>query len=97
MTKTSLALPFLLLLSGFARDAKPQAPPLIDTQAASPYRIAVNVDLVVLHATVRDRQGRVQHGITHLGDDVCHPLMGDWGEGAACGHQRTPSGPGEDV
>jgi Ca-activated chloride channel family protein len=42
------ALP-LLLLAGFAGNVEPQSPP--------PYRISVNVDLVVLHATVRDRKG----------------------------------------
>src|ERR1700752_4623109 len=39
----------LLLLVGFAGDAQPQPPP--------PYRISVNVDLVVLPATVRERTG----------------------------------------
>jgi len=39
----------LLLLIGFVAVAESQAPP--------PYRISVNVDLVVLHATVRDRKG----------------------------------------
>ncbi len=38
----------LMLLIGFAGGAAPQALP--------PYRISVNVDLVVLHATVRDRK-----------------------------------------
>jgi len=38
----------LLLLIGIAGPAAPQVPP--------PYRISVNVDLVVLHATVRDRK-----------------------------------------
>lgn len=40
----------LLLLVGLVGGAEPQAP--------RPYRISVNVDLVVLHATVRDRKGR---------------------------------------
>jgi Ca-activated chloride channel homolog len=44
------ALP-LLLLTVFARGAEPQAAP--------PYRISVNVDLVLLHATVRDLKGRL--------------------------------------
>ena len=48
----------LLLLIGFAGGAESQAPPSIDGQAPRPYRISVNVDLVVLHATVRDRKGR---------------------------------------
>lgn len=46
----------LLLLTGFAGNAQPQPPLTMDVQAP-PYRISVNVDLVVLHATVRDRQG----------------------------------------
>jgi len=41
----------VLLLFGAAGDAEPQAPP--------PFRISVNVDLVVLHATVCDRKGRI--------------------------------------
>src|ERR1019366_4252035 len=48
----------LLLLIGFAGGAESQAPPSIDGQAPRPYRISMNVDLVVLHATVRDRKGR---------------------------------------
>jgi Ca-activated chloride channel family protein len=44
------ALP-LLLLTVFARGAEPQAAP--------PYWISVNVDLVLLHATVRDLKGRL--------------------------------------
>lgn len=40
----------LLLLLSFAAEA--------DGQDLPPYRISVNVDLVVLHATVRDRRGR---------------------------------------
>jgi len=43
------ALPFLLLI-GLAGDAGPQTP--------EPYRISVNVDLVVLHPAVRDGKGR---------------------------------------
>jgi len=39
-----------LLLVGFAGQSSPQAP--------QPFRIAVNVDLVVLNATVQDRKGR---------------------------------------
>ena len=44
-----VALAFLFL-TGLAGDAVPQTP--------QPYRISVNVDLVVLHPTVRDRNGR---------------------------------------
>jgi Ca-activated chloride channel family protein len=43
----ALARPLLLLI----------APALLESQALEPYRVAVNVDLVELHATVRDRQG----------------------------------------
>ena len=39
-----------LLLRGLGGDAQPQV--------EQPYRISVNVDLVVLHPTVRDRKGR---------------------------------------
>src|SRR5690242_18671629 len=49
----------LLLLIGLVGDAETQAPPLMDGQAAHPYRLSVNVDLVVLNATVRDRKGHV--------------------------------------
>jgi len=49
MTAPGMALP-LLLLAGFVGHPSPQA--------AQPYRIAVNVDLVVLNATVQDRKGR---------------------------------------
>jgi Ca-activated chloride channel homolog len=43
------ALPFLLLID-LAGGARPQDP--------QPYRVSVNVDLVVLHATVLDQKGR---------------------------------------
>ncbi|MFN0103776.1 MAG: VWA domain-containing protein [Bryobacteraceae bacterium] len=46
------------LLIGLASMAAPQAPPAIDGPAARPFELSVNVDLVVLHATVRDRKGR---------------------------------------
>src|SRR5579883_3296183 len=49
MTALGMAVP-LLLLVGFAAQPSPQAP--------QPYRIAVNVDLVALNATVQDRHGR---------------------------------------
>ncbi|MEX2260346.1 MAG: VWA domain-containing protein [Bryobacteraceae bacterium] len=45
----ALALPLLFVI-GFAGDAEPQVP--------APYRVSVNVDLVVLHPTVRDRNGQ---------------------------------------
>lgn len=45
----------LLLLAGLAGDA--------GTQPQDPYRISVNVDLVVLHATVRDRKGGFASGL----------------------------------
>jgi Ca-activated chloride channel homolog len=47
-TVSSLALA-MLLLTGFAGNAAPQEP--------EPYKISVNVDLVVLHAAVRNRDG----------------------------------------
>ena len=48
----------MLLLIGFARHAEPQTPPSIDREALRPYRATVNVNLVVLSATVRDQKGR---------------------------------------
>ncbi len=53
----ALALPVLLLIA-LGGDAEPQVSPAIDRQDPGSYRISVNVDLVVLHATVRDRKGR---------------------------------------
>lgn len=43
---------------GAVADAEPQAPQSIDRQAPQPYQISVNVDLVVLNATVRDQKGQ---------------------------------------
>ena len=53
----AVALPLLLLI-GLARVAQPQSPPSIEAQGPPPYQISVNVDLVVLNATVRDGKGR---------------------------------------
>jgi VWFA-related protein len=55
MTSLSLPLLALLLLAG---DAEPQAPPAAEVQGPPAYQISVNVDLVVLNATVRDGKGR---------------------------------------
>jgi Ca-activated chloride channel family protein len=52
ITSTGLALLFLRLAGG----AAPQ-PPLIDAQPEQPFQISVNVDLIVLQSTVRDRKG----------------------------------------
>src|SRR5689334_15747641 len=52
-----VALPLLLLI-GFAGNAGPQAQVSMDHQASGPHRISVNVNLVVLNATVRDQKGR---------------------------------------
>ncbi len=53
----ALALP-LLLLTGCVSVAGPQIPPASAAQEPEEFRISVNVDLVVLHAMVRDRNGR---------------------------------------
>jgi Ca-activated chloride channel homolog len=47
-----------ILVIGFADDARSQVSTSSDGQNPGSYLISVNVDLVVLHATVRDRQGR---------------------------------------
>lgn len=47
-----------LLLIGFVVVADSQAPPPTDNPASQPFRISVNFDLVVLQASVRDRNGR---------------------------------------
>lgn len=52
-----LALPWLLL-GGLAGLARPQTLPPAEALDPAAYRISVNVDLVVLQATVRDRNGR---------------------------------------
>ncbi len=48
----------MLFLIGLASDAEPQVSPASQGQDPGSYRISVNVDLVVLDATVRDRKGR---------------------------------------
>jgi Ca-activated chloride channel family protein len=53
----ALALPALLLIA-LPGHAGPQVSPASGSQDPGSYRISVSVDLVVLHATVRDRKGR---------------------------------------
>jgi VWFA-related protein len=53
---SSLALAALLLIC-LARGGQPQDSPPKQAQDPEPYKISVNVDLVVLHATVRNRDG----------------------------------------
>jgi len=48
----------LVLLIHFAAGAQPGVAAAGNSQDPEPYRISVDVDLVVLHATVLDRQGR---------------------------------------
>ncbi|QOY86431.1 VWA domain-containing protein [Paludibaculum fermentans] len=48
----------LLLFVCFGTGASPRTHSLPGSQPADPYRISVDVDLVVLQATVRDRDGR---------------------------------------
>jgi VWFA-related protein len=53
------ALALLLLLPiGLVGDAESQGSPPVEGQASRPYQVSVNVDLVVLHATVRDQKGQ---------------------------------------
>jgi Ca-activated chloride channel homolog len=47
-----------LLLIGLGGGAEPQAPPSADSPDSQSFRISVNLDLVVLQATVRGRNGR---------------------------------------
>jgi Ca-activated chloride channel family protein len=53
----ALALPSLLLI-GLVGGAELQAPAPAAAQSPGPYQISVNVDFVVLNATVRDGKGR---------------------------------------
>ena len=55
--RTPIVLAMLLLVS-LAGEAEPQALPASEGQDPGPYRISVNVGLVVVHPTVRDRKGR---------------------------------------
>lgn len=48
----------MILLWGILGRAEPQTPPSIAGQDPAPFKIAVNVDLVVLQPTVRDHKGR---------------------------------------
>jgi VWFA-related protein len=53
----TLVLPSLLLIF-LAGGAQPQAPSATEAHGPGPFQISVNVDLVVLNATVRDSKGR---------------------------------------
>ena len=56
----AIVLAFAMFLpTSLAVDAKRQLSPASETQVSEPYRISVNVDLVVLQATVRDRKGQL--------------------------------------
>lgn len=52
-------LPAMLIAAALAADAQRALSPSAERQNPEPYMISVNVDLVVLHATVRDRKGRL--------------------------------------
>jgi VWFA-related protein len=54
----NLLVPAVLVLGGFADGAQSQASQARDGHDRGTYRLSVNVDLVVLHATVRDKDGR---------------------------------------
>jgi len=57
--KTSIAFAFgMFLLIRLTGQAEPQVLPIREGQDQESYRISVNVNLVVLYATVRDREGR---------------------------------------
>jgi Ca-activated chloride channel family protein len=53
----------MVLLAAFAGDAMTQISPAVDGQDPEPYKISVNVDLVVLHATVRNSKGGFVSGL----------------------------------
>jgi VWFA-related protein len=52
-----------LLLIGLAGRLEPQSPPSPETQGPQPYRISVNVHLVLLNASVRDAKGEFAAGL----------------------------------
>jgi VWFA-related protein len=64
-----LALP-LLLLPAIVREAVPQTPPPTEDQALRPYEVSVQVDLVQLYATVRDRDGQFIGDLTEQNFEV---------------------------
>lgn len=64
-----LALP-LLLLPAIVREAAPQTPPPTEDQALRPYEVSVQVDLVQLYATVRDRDGQFAGDLTEQNFEV---------------------------
>ena len=53
----------LLLLLAAGASAEPQTPPAGSSHDPEDFRISVNVDLVVLHTTVRDGKGRFTDGL----------------------------------
>jgi Ca-activated chloride channel family protein len=53
----------MLMLAGMSGQAQPAVSERADRQKPEGYTISVSVDLVVLHATVRDRQGRLVSGL----------------------------------
>jgi Ca-activated chloride channel homolog len=65
----ALSLP-ALLLTGFLGRMGSQAPAATGVQAEDPFRISVNVDLVLLHATVRDRKGQQTSGLLEQSFEV---------------------------
>src|SRR6187455_1147366 len=60
----------ILLLAGIAGVAGDQLPAPGDSHQPEPFRLSVNVDMVVLHAAVRDKNGHLVSDLTELDFEV---------------------------